>query len=363
MRSVFFAAVGLFVCTGTVLAELVWYGSVGSSDPSGTAENQIVVGVRDATMNSVDTIARSEYTYIQAVQANAFPPFQEADWVMSLDDLFGTHIMDSTEVNSAHLWFRAHQSSGGPRQWNVQGIAAADADWEHSASGATWAEKSAGTSWSGGTLGQSRIGNYGTVMLGGETQGEWYSIDLTSAFKDYADGLIGGIVIAPASSNDGGGIYFGMDSSESAVGIGFVVDQVPSAVSGYDSWIDDFSVSGSPDADRDYDYDGDGQDNLMEYALGGDPTNALVKGGYSSEIMDDAGTNYFVYVHPQRSDDAQLNYYLQLDDNLIDAPGWTNVGYVVTGTNVTGGVLDYVTNHVPVNEYATRFIRLMIESN
>jgi hypothetical protein len=200
-------------------------------DQSGTATSQVDIGVRDATMNSVDSIARSAYTYIQAVQANAFPPFQEADWVMSLDNLFGTHIQDSTEVTSAHLWFSANQSSGGPRQWNVQGLAAADADWEHTASGATWSEKSAGTSWSGGTLGQSRVGNYGTVTLGGETQGQWYSIDLTSAFKDYADGLIGGIVIAPASSNDGGGIYFGMDSSESASGIGFVVDQIPEPAS------------------------------------------------------------------------------------------------------------------------------------
>ena len=215
---------------GTSFSQSVWYSS-GVNDPSGTASTDITIGVRDNTLGSEDTLRDSEETVIQSQQSNSFPTFYESYWLMSLDGLFGTHITDSSEIVSAALWFNAALGNGGSHTWAVQGLSVADEDWEHTASGARWGERSAGVAWSGGDISQSLTGDYGTVTLGGETEGEWSSIDLTAVFQDYADGLVGGIVITPIGQDEGP-VYFGMNSSESASGIGFVVDQVPEPTTG-----------------------------------------------------------------------------------------------------------------------------------
>ena len=63
-------------------------------------------------------------------------------------------------------------------------------------------------------------------------------------------------------------------------------------------------------------------------------------------------------MHPKRSDDPALIYTVETTTNLVSGV-WTNDGYTVTGTNVTGGPLNFVTNDVDtVREKA--FIRLRI---
>jgi hypothetical protein len=126
-------------------------------------------------------------------------------------------------------------------------------------------------------------------------------------------------------------------------------------LAGYDLWADGWDVELGAMTD---DYDGDLLSNLAEYALGGDPTSALDRGEAPVFGLDGDGMRY---VFPQRSDDASLTYTVKTTDDLVDGV-WADTGTSVTGTNVTGGTLNYVTNTVPVAD-PQLFIKLEVEQN
>lgn len=69
--------------------------------------------------------------------------------------------------------------------------------------------------------------------------------------------------------------------------------------------------------------------------------------------------NRFLYVHPQRSDDTSRGYTVETRTNPLNGT-WTNAGTTVTGTNVTGEELDFVSNQVDAVDNE-KFIRLKIE--
>jgi autotransporter-associated beta strand protein len=103
------------------------------------------------------------------------------------------------------------------------------------------------------------------------------------------------------------------------------------------------------------DADGDGYPNLLEYALGGNPTNSADH-GLSPSIAKSA--NNLIFVYPKRAGDTNLLYSLQTTPDL-SSPQWTNAGYVAIGTNVTGGLFNYVTNVIPATNSRT-FARLVV---
>jgi hypothetical protein len=106
------------------------------------------------------------------------------------------------------------------------------------------------------------------------------------------------------------------------------------------------------------DPDGDGLNNLYEYGLDGDPTNSADKG--TAPIINVIGS-VVNYVYPQRNDAVNaLLYYPEIADDL-NVSVWTNQGYSITGTNVTGGTLNFVTNEISPLSTKTKFIRLIIE--
>ena len=104
------------------------------------------------------------------------------------------------------------------------------------------------------------------------------------------------------------------------------------------------------------DYDGDRLDNLGEYALGGNPTNDADVGMVPT-LEHDNGT--LAYVHVQRADDSNLFYYLETTTNLVSTL-WTNSGYSVEATNVTGEIFNYVTNALSTS-WDKAFFRLRVE--
>ncbi len=128
--------------------------------------------------------------------------------------------------------------------------------------------------------------------------------------------------------------------------------------SGFAVWATGWGVDIGDETD---DYDSDGLSNLYEYGLGGNPTNSLDQGTAPvSGIENVGGTNYFGFVYPQLCDpDCGLSYSLEVTSDLVSG-SWTNIGYQVLGTNVTGGDLDFVTNVTDTVE-SQKFIRLIIE--
>lgn len=127
---------------------------------------------------------------------------------------------------------------------------------------------------------------------------------------------------------------------------------------GYAEWSTNFpGFTG----DRHGDDDGDGLDNLAEFALGGNPTNAAETGFEPSFSRSSAGgTSVFTYVYARRSGTTVLNYRLELTSNLVSGT-WSDTGYT---TAPTAGVLnadfEAVTNTVPADA-GPHFLRLLIE--
>ena len=119
---------------------------------------------------------------------------------------------------------------------------------------------------------------------------------------------------------------------------------------GYNAWAIGWGADIGPGNN---DFDADLLSNLGEYALNGNPTNHLDTGNQPTLIK--AGEELF-YVHLQRNDDTNLVYVVETSTNLGSGV-WINTGYTVTGTNVTGGVYDQVTNKIAADAPQT-FVRL-----
>ena len=128
----------------------------------------------------------------------------------------------------------------------------------------------------------------------------------------------------------------------------------PAGPNGFDNWATAHGLTGT-DAEQGADPDGDGLNNLYEYGLGGDPTNSADQGTsptyrkLSAEIQ---------YVYPARTDDSDIEYYLEINDDLIYGT-WTNSGY--TAASGPSGTPDWdsVTNSIST-DVAEKYIRLMI---
>jgi hypothetical protein len=195
----------------------------------------------------------------------------------------------------------------------------------------------------------------------------WYHLKIESdtpgVFKYRLTGpdLDGGVLTGTATDTvlqleDGTAGFY---ASKCSTQIGFdnlsIGTYTTEILAGHDLWAGGWGVDlGAMTAD----YDGDLLSNLAEYALGGDPTDALDRGEAPAFGFDGSG---MVYVYPQRSDDTTLGYTVKTTDDLVSGI-WTNAGYSVIDTNVTGSTLDYVTNNVPVTD-PQLFIKLEVEQN
>lgn len=129
----------------------------------------------------------------------------------------------------------------------------------------------------------------------------------------------------------------------------------PPPVQGYDAWATTWGDAVLGAATNDY--DGDACNNFCEYVFNGNPTNAAVRGEVPQLLADGAT---LTYVTARRNDDPALTYIVETTAALV-SPSWTNTGYIVTGTNVTGGVFDYVTNMIVVED-PQKFVRVKVIS-
>jgi hypothetical protein len=116
----------------------------------------------------------------------------------------------------------------------------------------------------------------------------------------------------------------------------------------YDSWVASYGLTDDdalPGADVEYDGLGDGYDNLMEYVLGGNPTNddasAIAPAIF---VADDGGTDYFYQVNQERTGDTSLTITYGTKTDLVTAPLWDSGDVEFVGESATVDSYKTITN-------------------
>ena len=130
----------------------------------------------------------------------------------------------------------------------------------------------------------------------------------------------------------------------------------------FESWAGVYGLTGD-NALPGTDMEPDGLDNLLEYALGGNPnSNDYASIAPSDFLAADGGTNWLYYVHNQRTDDPALTYTLGTATNLTVSNGWNTNDMAVVGASAEWGGIKTVTNRTSTSEDA-KFIDLTVEKN
>jgi len=131
----------------------------------------------------------------------------------------------------------------------------------------------------------------------------------------------------------------------------------------YDTWWADYGLSGN-DTNYFAHTDTDGMNQLLEYALGGNPTNDDASSVLPvSDMVDIGGTNWLEYVYRRRTDaiGRGLGYWLELNTNLISG-SWSSNGYVEVNTGPLETGFESVTNRIEADG-TNQFVRLMISND
>ncbi|VGO19107.1 putative Ig domain-containing protein [Pontiella sulfatireligans] len=137
-----------------------------------------------------------------------------------------------------------------------------------------------------------------------------------------------------------------------------VVPIVGVPVTPYEFWsVENGLANGVNDA-LTADPDGDGNDNLMEYAVDGDPLDAAA-GALMFIGSDGNASHWFYHVHNQRTDDGSLTYRVETGTDLASSSNWTVGGVEFVGESPSAGNYKSVTNRTDIENQ--EFIRLKIE--
>jgi len=136
----------------------------------------------------------------------------------------------------------------------------------------------------------------------------------------------------------------------------------------YEDWVvEDTGLEVGVNDDRTDDPDTDSMENLLEYALGGDP---LVDDAASilptfSGIVESSGTNYLNYVYRRRVDAPLrgLSYGVNFKFDIVSDP-WTDAGSSFeTGTDPINAAFESVLNLVPTVFSDVGFVTLKVTEN
>lgn len=129
------------------------------------------------------------------------------------------------------------------------------------------------------------------------------------------------------------------------------------ALSAYEEWAASYGLTNGLGAEE-YDVEPDGLQNLLEYALGGNPTN--VDGSAVLPrfmIAGDGGTNWLYYIHNERNDPSLL-YTVQAATNLV-IPSWETNGVEWVGESAWVDGYKSVTNRTDL-EFSPKYLRLRV---
>ncbi|WP_372798542.1 hypothetical protein, partial [Pontiella sp.] len=127
----------------------------------------------------------------------------------------------------------------------------------------------------------------------------------------------------------------------------------------YLTWADGFQLSGS-NALWSADPDQDGDNNLIEFGLGGNPTNGPDPETRPTFIpRHDLNQMEFTYRRRHQPAAYGLTYHLEHSPDLV-APNWTATEFIHLGDSAPLEDFVTVTNRIPLN-HGHLYIRLSIE--
>lgn len=134
----------------------------------------------------------------------------------------------------------------------------------------------------------------------------------------------------------------------------------------YSGWASGYGLAGDDalaNADNENGGLGDGYNNLTEYALGMNPTNADAGSRDWADLVVEGGTNWFNYVYHRRINytNEGLSYQLIDSTNLVYSVSYTNRQDQTHVGNVVDGY-EPVTNRYPIND-PVKFIRINIHQD
>jgi hypothetical protein len=135
---------------------------------------------------------------------------------------------------------------------------------------------------------------------------------------------------------------------------------VVAAQTPFQTWATGYGLSGS-NAAAGADPDGDGWVNLVEYALGGNPTNPAVGLGPTVSTTNSGGTNWMRFAYRARTNDGVLVIQPVFKGSLSET-NWVTNGVVqkISGVSAGDGVYEDQVWQTPMGAETRRFLRLNI---
>jgi len=130
----------------------------------------------------------------------------------------------------------------------------------------------------------------------------------------------------------------------------------------YSAWIDSYPTLGSSTSYSD-DPDSDNMDNLLEYALGGNPVESDASSILPvGSLVDDGGTNWLEYVYLRRLDAAErgLTYQVQKNGDLLEDGFW-NTNDIAETSAAMNAEFESVTNRISTDVADVQFMKLKVE--
>jgi len=155
-------------------------------------------------------------------------------------------------------------------------------------------------------------------------------------------------------------VYFGVETWQIPSG--------PAPATGYEAWkLASFSSIQAADpavSGLGADPDGDGADNLVEYALGGNPLVAGVEGKPKMENLSDGGQEYMAIRFQRRKGDTSLSITVESTADLA-AVTWSGGGVQVATPTPVGTDYEEVVFRAPVSKAnaVRQFMRVKVVRN
>ncbi len=152
-----------------------------------------------------------------------------------------------------------------------------------------------------------------------------------------------------------------LTANDTSVSGGYLYIVAPAGAEAYyDVWGDGYSLS-SPDADLLSDPDADGVDNLIEYALGGNPTNSDASVILpAASLVDGGATLEMVYLRRLDAADRGLTYTVEKNGDLLADGVWSSDGITETSGAVDAN-FESVTNRISTATADAQFMKLSVE--